>query len=38
MNYDDEFTQETVWEQLRLMWWLGIATLGVVCMILSVAL
>jgi hypothetical protein len=38
MNYNDEFTQETVWEQLRMIAWLSFATLGVLCAILSVAL
>jgi hypothetical protein len=38
MNYNDEFTQETVWEQLRMIAWLSFATLGILTMILSVAL
>jgi hypothetical protein len=38
MNYNDEFTQETVWEQLRMIAWLSFATLGILAMILGVAL
>jgi|1048.fasta_scaffold10163_4 hypothetical protein len=37
-DYDDKFTQETVWEQLRFMGWLTFAILGVIGTILSVAL
>jgi hypothetical protein len=38
MNYDDDFTQETVWEQLRVIAWISFATLGTLAMILAVAL
>jgi hypothetical protein len=38
MNYNDEFTQETVWEQLRMIAWISFSTLGILAMILGVAL
>lgn len=38
MNYNDEFTQETVWEQLRTIVWLSFATLALLGTILGVAL
>ena len=37
-EYDVEYTQETVWEQLRVRAWISFATLGILAMILSVAL
>lgn len=38
MNYDDDFTQETVWEQLRVMAWISFATLAIVASVLGLAL
>jgi hypothetical protein len=35
---EDNFAQETVWEQLRVIAWISFSTLGILAMILSVAL
>jgi len=37
MDYED-FTHETVWEQLRVIAWISTATLATLCMIMAVAL
>lgn len=38
MKYDDEFTQETVAEQVLMIAWLSMGVLGVLFAVLSVAL
>ena len=38
MYDDNEFTQETVWEQLRFMGWLAFATLVILGTMLGVVL
>ena len=38
MYDDNEFTQETVWEQLRLIGWLAFATLVIVSTMIGVVL